>query len=120
MDRRKEPRLAVSRKVSLTLLSFHAQQEEKRYEATILDVSGRGMSIEISVLLPSGSAVRIDIDQQVILGEVCHCHLDDTGTYIVGLECKQMMANKNQYQLFRSLMDETPRETGDRYTPSDR
>ena len=105
MDRRKEPRFLAKQPVTLTLLNIDPK-EEKVFDAALLNISGRGMSLETSLSFEINSAIRVDIAQQVFLGEVCHCQPAENGTYLLGLYCKETMKDKDLYQMYRALMDE--------------
>lgn len=105
VERRKEPRIPLQQTVRLTLLKLNPQ-EEKTIEAILLNASGRGMRLELSIPLDIDSPVRIDAGKQVILGEICYCNLQDSGRYVAGLICSQRMEDKDLYQLYRILMRE--------------
>ena len=105
MDRRKETRFPAQQLVKLTLLSIDPK-EEKVFDATLLNISGRGMSLETPLSFEINSAIRIDIAQQVFLGEVCHCQPAGNGNYLLGLYCKETMKDKDLYQMYRALMEQ--------------
>lgn len=105
MDRRKETRFPSNQSVKLTLLNIDPN-EEKVFDANLLNISGRGMSLETPLSFEINSAIRVDIGQQVFLGEVCHCQPAENGAYLLGLYCKETMKDKDLYQMYRALMEQ--------------
>ncbi len=65
---------------------------EQVYPGTIEDRSGRGMRVSIPAPVAPGTAVRLDLRDEVAFGEVCYCQpLGDR--YALGLELDQSLKN---------------------------
>jgi hypothetical protein len=92
----------------LTVLSAGTERDTPM-EAAVLDYSGRGMRLGVNAQIPAGSAVRIEMDDQLILGEVCYCTPSRLGRYAVGLELEQALAHLDDLSsLTRALSAEMP------------
>jgi len=90
----------------LTVLSA-GEKNESPMEAAVLDYSGRGMRLGVNAQLVPGSAVRVEMDDQLILGEVCYCTPSRLGRYAVGLELEQALAHLDDLSsLTRALSGE--------------
>jgi hypothetical protein len=79
--------------------------------AEVMDFSGRGMRLRTSFDIPAGTAVRIDIDNSLLLGEVCHCvQVDDH--YEAGIKLDQVLSGLcDLEQINRNLVGEQDRKT---------
>lgn len=81
---------------------------DTRYTGFILDCSGRGVRVQIPGKIIVGAAVRVDIDDEILLGEACYCQPIDGGS-IVGLELKQSLNHLSDLnRLMRALMGDLP------------
>jgi hypothetical protein len=85
-DRRAELRFPVHQPVQLTLLDDSNHQ----FEATITEVSGRGMRIVAHRALPLSAPVRLDLDDSLVLGEVCYCS-PDGDKFVIGLQLQHSL-----------------------------
>ena len=88
MERRAESRISRNSPVRITLLSNPREQ----FEATLVNVSGRGARLKMDRPLECDSAVRIDLDNGLLLGEVCYCASDGDG-YGVGIQLEHSLLN---------------------------
>ncbi len=86
MEQRREPRLAINRSVAVTVLGGKPQQ----FTATVKNASGRGLALQTSEAIPPGSALKIDIDDAIVLAEAVYCHSGDGG-HLVGVELDQVL-----------------------------
>ena len=94
MERRKESRLKVSKKVKLKVLDRMAGPSLGRPIAVeIVDISGSGMRLRMAVPVPCGAPVEIDDHERLtLLGEICRCVHEQDGTYTVGLRVFESLA----------------------------
>lgn len=53
-------------------------------QAQVLDASGAGLRLRVPSMIPSGSPVKVDAEDMLLLGEVTRCE-PEQGAYIVGL-----------------------------------
>ena len=109
MDRRKERRIKVEKPVKLTILGADPSGGlDQECMGTVLDTSGRGMRVELPLAPQPGAALRIDIDQQILFGEVCYCQPSRTGRFAVGLQIEQSLRNLGDLsRLVKALREET-------------
>ena len=88
MERRAEPRFPVDKPIKVTFLG----QPDRQVDAAITDVSGLGMRLFLAEAAPLDAAIRIDLDDALLLGEVCHCAPHEGG-FAVGIQlCHSLIA----------------------------
>ena len=76
-----------------------------------MNVSGAGFQLHTNGRIRLNAAVRIDMADAVLLGEVCHCREDGEGRYVVGLESQQILSHtRDLARLMQSLSGATERE----------
>ena len=86
MDKRREPRFRADQPVAVTVLSEPAM----RLEGRVVNVSGRGLGLITPIPLPPGAAIRIELDDSMVLGEAIYCRRDGDGHFI-GVELDQVL-----------------------------
>ena len=86
MNQRREQRFAVDQPIYVTLLG----EPESRLPATVKNSSGRGMGLAMANPVPIGTAVKIECDDSILLGEALYCR-DDGGTFFVGVELEHAL-----------------------------
>jgi hypothetical protein len=86
MDQRREPRLKADQSVVVTVLGDH----EIQYAGTILNASGRGLAIEIGSAVAPGTAIKIELDDSILLGEAVYCK-GGQASYLLGVELDQVL-----------------------------
>jgi hypothetical protein len=86
MDQRREPRFVADQSVVVTVLGEH----ETQHAARILNASGRGLAIEMPSAVPPGTAIKIEVDDSILLGEAVYCK-GGQGSYLLGVELDQML-----------------------------
>jgi hypothetical protein len=96
MEQRRESRFRADQPVVVTVLS----ESEVRLEARVRNASGRGLGIVTAVPLPPGAAIRIEMDDAMVLGEAIYCRSDREG-YFIGVELDQVLVGLTE--LGRSL-----------------
>jgi hypothetical protein len=85
MQRRKEPRFKVSKRVSVRVLAaFPGPSLGQSVDASIIDFSGNGMRLRLQYPVPLGASVEIMDKNNIIHGTACHCAPQDVA-YIVGV-----------------------------------
>jgi len=86
MDLRREPRIAAEQSVVITVLGEH----ETHQNARIRNASGRGLAIETEAAIPTGTALKIELDDAILLGEAVYCKAVG-GCYLLGVELDQVL-----------------------------
>lgn len=93
VERRSEVRLNVDRPVRVTGLGacpVHCT-------GTVRNLSGRGMRLTVPQAIPLGTAVRVDADNVMFLGEICYCVPESSG-YSVGLMLEHILTGLDELQ----------------------
>ena len=101
MDQRREVRFAANQVVVVTLL----RHPETRMAGRVKDYSGRGLGLETPLPIRPGSALKIEIDDAMILGEAVYCR-EEQGYSFIGVELNQVLAGLAE--LGRCLEELTP------------
>ncbi|MDP8983219.1 MAG: hypothetical protein M3O35_21805 [Acidobacteriota bacterium] len=55
-----------------------------------VELSGRGMRVRAPIAVAAGSAVKVETQDVLFLGEVCHC-APDGEAYAIGLDLDQAL-----------------------------
>jgi len=95
-ERRREPRFEVAEPATVTQLIGSPE----RVPAIVLDISAQGMNLKLARSLPISAPIQIDVQSDMILGEVRYCILEENGSYSVGVEIDQILRNVSE--VFRS------------------
>jgi PilZ domain-containing protein len=88
MERRAETRIPWNCPVRVTLLGGPPQH----FDATLVNVSGRGARLKLDQPLACDSIIRVDLENGMLLGEVCYCASDGDG-FGVGVELEHSLLN---------------------------
>ena len=100
MERRKQPRFEVAHTVQVTVLDEPPTQLEGR----VVNVSGGGFRLLTDGMIRLNAAIRVDMTDAVLLGEVCYCLEEEDGVYAIGLESQQILSHTHDLaQLVKSL-----------------
>ena len=91
MDQRREPRFRTDQEVAITLLGAESWCETGR----VINASGRGLAIALPQPISPGTAIKIEIDDSLVLGEAVYCR-DAAGSYLVGVELDQVLCGLSQ------------------------
>ena len=86
MERRHELRVTSDQTVDVAALG----PDRRQMKGITLNMSGRGISIFVPTAFSPGDAVRIELEDALLLGEVCYCRPHNEG-FIVGLEVDQVL-----------------------------
>lgn len=61
--------------------------------AQLEELSGIGARLKTQVQIPIGTAVRVEWEESMYLGECVHCALAADGGYIAGIHFEQVLEN---------------------------
>jgi hypothetical protein len=86
MDKRREPRFQADQPVVVTILT----EPPLRMDAWVKNASGRGLGLVTPSSVPPGAAVRIELEDAIVLGEAIYCRSDVDGHFI-GVELDQVL-----------------------------
>lgn len=102
MERRSEVRFEVDRPVRVTELDSYLT----RWTGTVRDLSGRGMRLTVPEAIHPGTAIRVDAENIMFLGEVCYCVPESPG-FSVGLMVEHILTGLDDLEsLNRGLFGE--------------
>ena len=103
MERRSEPRLQTDQAVDLVILT----DPPAPCKGTVVEISGCGLRVALPVDVSLGVAVRVDLGDSLLLGEVCH-HSADRQGFIVGLVLQHSLTGLGALEnLRRTLLAES-------------
>lgn len=110
MGERRDFRFETNQPVSLTILGRYSRDADTQHPACMVNISGRGISLTTESIVPVGSAVRIDVNDNILLGEVCHSRQTGTSQFICGVRLEQALtAVGDLSKLVSGIMGETRR-----------
>ena len=108
MERRRETRFQANQPVAVTVLAGEAGE---KIDARIIELSGHGIRLTASRPVQAGQPVRIDLEDSLLLGEVCYCHRGD-GEYVFGVSLEQAIASLSEVaRLVQSIAGQTRANT---------
>ena len=106
MDQRREPRFEADQAVNVTILGDQCT----RMTAHVRNACGRGLGLSIPCRLQPGEAVKIEIDDAIVLGEAIYCREEDGG-FFVGVELDQVLVGLTELARRLSAFDPEIRMT---------
>ena len=86
MNQRREPRFEVEQEIPITIFG----EPDIRLPARIRNFSPRGIGLEMKGPVAAGSALKLELDDTLLLGEVIYCR-DDGDSFYVGVELEQAL-----------------------------
>ncbi|MCX6630043.1 MAG: PilZ domain-containing protein [Candidatus Solibacter sp.] len=86
MNERREPRFEINQSIWITLFG----EPDIRLPARIKNVSKRGIGLELQGPVAVGTALKIELDDSLLLGEIIYCRADEGSCY-VGVELEQAL-----------------------------
>jgi hypothetical protein len=108
VERRKQDRLEVAHPVTVTVLD----EPPIQLSGQVVNMSGGGFRLLTTEKIRLNAAVRVDMADAVLLGEVCYCVEEEAGEYAVGLESQQILSHtRDLARLMQSLAGEPKRES---------
>jgi len=81
MNQRREPRFPLDRPVAVTVFG----PPDTRVEARIRNAAGRGLGLELAAPMATGTALKIELEDSILLGEVIYCRGQE-GAWYAGVE----------------------------------
>lgn len=78
MDKRSEPRFAADQSVVITTLG----DNRFRQTGTVKNSSGSGLGLHVETAIPTGTALRIEWEDAILLGEAMYTRPMDSGHFI--------------------------------------
>ena len=100
--RRRYERVPVDHPVTVTLVS----NPQIRFEARLVNWSGKGACVEMESGLPAGSLVKIEVDDILLLGEVVHSQ-PVGGRFQIGVRLEHALYHTRELaELARRLLGE--------------
>lgn len=104
MERRREHRFETDQLVELVILGAEPG-DDVRLQSRLLNLSGRGLTLLSERQLPAGTPVRVNLNDAVLLGELCHCTKADGG-YLCGIKLEQALTSVGDLsQLMSAVME---------------
>jgi len=86
MNQRRDSRFQTDQPIQITVFG----SPDIRMQARVKNVSGRGVGLEVEGPLVIGAALKIMLDDAILLGEVIYCRKQIDG-YYVGIELEQAL-----------------------------
>jgi hypothetical protein len=103
MNQRRDSRLQTDQSIQITVFG----DPDVQMPAIVRNVSGRGLGLEIDARLDIGAALKIVVDDSILLGEVIYCR-DYGGTHYVGIELEHALSGLAELAAaLRSFSDES-------------
>ena len=87
MNQRRDSRFQTDQPIQITVFG----QPDIQMQARVKNVSGRGVGLEVEGPLMIGAALKIILDDAILLGEVIYCR-EQVGGYYVGIELEQALS----------------------------
>jgi hypothetical protein len=78
MNQRRDLRFEARQSAWITLFG----EVDVRIPGRIRSVSGRGMGLEVAQPIGAGAALKIEVDDSMLLGEAIYCRVDGDGFYV--------------------------------------
>lgn len=104
MERRSEPRFPANRPVRLTVLG----DNPRTIDATLVDVSGRGMRLAVDEAIKAGTAIKIETEDSLWLVEVTFSLEVGSGHLIGGRVDQVLRGLADLAQLRRAVLGDQP------------
>jgi hypothetical protein len=103
MEQRREPRFKADQAVVATILG----EPPTRLAARVRNASGRGLGLFVPCRVDPGAAIRIEIDDAVVLGEAIYCRGEPDG-FFIGVELDQVLVGLTELDRHLSAFDPEP------------
>jgi hypothetical protein len=91
MNQRREARLAANESVAITLFG----EPDITIPARVKNISARGIGLELEGPVAPGTAVKIELQDALLLGEVIYCRRNEASygvSYYLGVELDQALS----------------------------
>jgi hypothetical protein len=103
MNQRREPRFEADQSIWITLFG----EPEIRLPARVKNVSARGVGLELQGPVAVGTALKIELDDSLLLGEVIYCREDEASSY-VGVELEQALFGLRELVRVLNAFEDSP------------
>lgn len=108
MERRTTQRITV--KIPAVLNTLHEQNGESwkgpDIRVMVEELSGRGARVRLPLPLRAGTLIQMETDEDLFLGEVCHCRREGD-EFVAGMEVDCVLhAATSVRALMRALLEE--------------
>ena len=103
MNQRREPRFEAEQSIWITLFG----EPDIRLPARIKNVSVRGIGLELQGPVAIGTALKFEVDDSLLLGEVIYCREDEASFY-VGVELEQALCGLGALAKALRAFSDTP------------
>ncbi|MDR3698008.1 MAG: hypothetical protein P4L56_00150 [Candidatus Sulfopaludibacter sp.] len=102
MDKRREPRFAAEQCVTIVTLG----ERQLRQTAIVRNASGTGLGLFVKTEIGSGTVLRIELEDAIVLGEAMYCRAMESG-YFVGVQLEQVLRGLGElHRCFREFREE--------------
>ena len=106
MDKRCEPRFAVDQVITITSLGEHPFRQPGK----VRNSSGSGLGLVVETRIAAGTALRIEWEDALVLGEAMYCRPLENG-HFVGVQLEQMLCDLSKLrQCFRAFSGQAAEE----------
>jgi hypothetical protein len=103
VERRKHYRLIPTESTHVVVLG----EGGTTLEGLVLDISARGIGLRVPQALPVGTALKVEGDNDLLLGEVTSCERDAHG-YRIGMEIKHRLAGLAELHRLNRALNQSP------------
>lgn len=86
MHKRCEPRFGTNEEITITSLG----ECRVRQAGTVRNFAGSGLGLEVQIAIPTGTAVRIEREDAILLGEVMY-QRPTKNSYFVGIQLEHAL-----------------------------
>ncbi len=100
MEQRRETRMVKDQSVKLTILG----NPDICRTAKVKNTSGRGLGLEMAFPVGIGCALKIELEDAILLGEAMYCR-GENGAYYIGVELLQALCGLRE--LSRAFLEFT-------------
>ena len=107
MNERREPRFEANEPIWITLFG----EPDIQLPARIKNVSARGIGLELQGPVAVGTALKFEVDDSLLLGEVIYCREDEASFY-VGVELEQALCGLEQLAKALRAFSDSPTGVG--------
>jgi hypothetical protein len=103
VERRSEPRAAANEPARVTILD----EKQEHFPARVIDLSGKGLRLGAPRGIASGTLIRVDLQDSILLGEVSHG--TEQGSEVqIGVQIEHVLTNLQQLERLReSLLEQS-------------
>lgn len=100
MNQRREARYKANQSVSITLFG----EVDVRITGTVKNISGKGIGLELDRPVRPGTALKVDLDDALMLGEVIYCRRD-ASSYYAGVELEHSLCGLGELSRMVAAFD---------------